>query len=66
MLLYFKGVEALGKDMKKPHVPPGPDDLLTICYTSGTTVCQFYFNFINDLFIISSNLIFIRFLIFVF
>jgi long-subunit acyl-CoA synthetase (AMP-forming) len=37
-LLYFKGVEALGKDSQKPPVPPSPSDILTICYTSGTTV----------------------------
>lgn len=36
-LLYFKGVEALGKDSPKPVAPAGPDDTLTICYTSGTT-----------------------------
>jgi long-chain acyl-CoA synthetase len=37
-LLYFKGVEALGKDSPKTLSPPKPEDLLTICYTSGTTV----------------------------
>lgn len=36
-LMYFKGVEALGKENLKPVVPAKPDDLLTICYTSGTT-----------------------------
>jgi long-chain acyl-CoA synthetase len=37
-LLYFKGVEALGKDSPKKPQPPSPSDTLTVCYTSGTTV----------------------------
>lgn len=40
-LLYFKGVEALGKDAPKKPAPPSPSDTLTICYTSGTTVCVY-------------------------
>ena len=30
-------VEALGKEKPSPLRPPKPDDLATICYTSGTT-----------------------------
>ncbi len=30
-------VEAKGKANPVPHVPPHPDDLYTLCYTSGTT-----------------------------
>ena len=29
--------EALGKENPHPHDPPGPNDLYTIMYTSGTT-----------------------------
>lgn len=34
ILLYFKGVEEMGKDAPKKHVPPSPSDLYTVCYTS--------------------------------
>ena len=27
----------LGKQHPKAHIPPSPEDLCTICYTSGTT-----------------------------
>lgn len=30
-------VEELGASLKKPYNPPGPDDIITINYTSGTT-----------------------------
>lgn len=33
----FDDVEALGAKGNHPEVPPRPEDLCTICYTSGTT-----------------------------
>ncbi|KAJ3087495.1 hypothetical protein HK102_010942 [Quaeritorhiza haematococci] len=33
----FKEVEALGAKNKVPVRPPTPDDICTVCYTSGTT-----------------------------
>lgn len=33
----FESVEKLGAEKKNKMVPPRPDDLCTICYTSGTT-----------------------------
>lgn len=33
----FKEVEELGKQHPRPHNPPQPNDLTSICYTSGTT-----------------------------
>lgn len=30
-------VVALGKRHPRPHLPPRPSDIATICYTSGTT-----------------------------
>ncbi|KAJ1529015.1 Long-chain-fatty-acid--CoA ligase 6, partial [Nowakowskiella sp. JEL0078] len=30
-------IEKRGKDSVLPHIPPSPDDLFTICFTSGTT-----------------------------
>lgn len=38
-VLTFDELEKIGREStdKKPHVPPKPDDLATICYTSGTT-----------------------------
>ncbi|XP_062380415.1 long-chain-fatty-acid--CoA ligase 1-like [Sardina pilchardus] len=36
-VLSLKDVLALGKENRKPPVPPMPDDLAVICFTSGTT-----------------------------
>jgi len=36
-LMTFDEVETVGKDNMKEFVPPSPDDLHTICFTSGTT-----------------------------
>jgi long-chain acyl-CoA synthetase len=36
-LYSFDEVLATGKANPIPHSPPGPDDIATICYTSGTT-----------------------------
>lgn len=33
----FEEVKQIGKDNLKKPIPPKPDDLATICYTSGTT-----------------------------
>jgi len=33
----FAEVEAMGKDAPQDHIPPAPEDLSVICYTSGTT-----------------------------
>lgn len=33
----IKQIEQLGKNNPKPVSPPSPEDLHTICYTSGTT-----------------------------
>ncbi|XP_028838571.1 long-chain-fatty-acid--CoA ligase 6 isoform X2 [Denticeps clupeoides] len=33
----FKDVEALGRDHHRSPVPPRPDDLSIVCFTSGTT-----------------------------
>lgn len=33
----FKSVLQLGLKTPHTHYPPGPEDLATICYTSGTT-----------------------------
>jgi len=33
----FKEVIAQGKQQAHAHIPPNPDDIATICYTSGTT-----------------------------
>lgn len=33
----MKEVEAIGAESGRPNVPPGPDDIMTINYTSGTT-----------------------------
>ena len=30
-------VIAAGKSQPQPHMPPAPEDMATICYTSGTT-----------------------------
>ncbi|KAJ3332980.1 Long chain acyl-CoA synthetase 7 peroxisomal [Gonapodya sp. JEL0774] len=37
VLLDWPEAIALGKANKAPHTPPSADDLVTICYTSGTT-----------------------------
>ncbi|XP_063883836.1 long-chain-fatty-acid--CoA ligase 1-like isoform X2 [Scylla paramamosain] len=34
---YFEEVETMGAASQLPELPPRPDDLCTICYTSGTT-----------------------------
>ena len=34
----FASIEAKGREAPAPHHPPHPDDLYTLCYTSGTTV----------------------------
>ncbi|XP_030629484.1 long-chain-fatty-acid--CoA ligase 5 isoform X2 [Chanos chanos] len=36
-VLSMKEVEALGKDNLRKPVPPKPEDLSTVCFTSGTT-----------------------------
>ncbi|XP_076439689.1 long-chain-fatty-acid--CoA ligase 5-like [Babylonia areolata] len=36
-VLLFKDLEALGENKKREPKPPKPDDLATLCYTSGTT-----------------------------
>jgi long-chain acyl-CoA synthetase len=36
-IMTFEELKDLGKKNIKPIVPPKPDDLATICYTSGTT-----------------------------
>ncbi|MBN3315737.1 ACSL1 ligase, partial [Atractosteus spatula] len=36
-ILSLKDVEALGRANLKKPVPPKPDDLAVICFTSGTT-----------------------------
>ncbi|KAJ1674635.1 medium-chain fatty acid-CoA ligase faa2 [Spiromyces aspiralis] len=36
-LLGFNEIEAIGVNNPSPHIPPTPEDILTICYTSGTT-----------------------------
>lgn len=36
-LLGFNEIEQRGKKMPLRHIPPKPDDIATICYTSGTT-----------------------------
>jgi len=36
-LVSFSEVEARGKSFRKPPRPPRPEDLATVCYTSGTT-----------------------------
>lgn len=36
-ILSLKDVLALGKEKHKPPMPPMPDDLAVICFTSGTT-----------------------------
>ncbi|KAK7112147.1 hypothetical protein V1264_011645 [Littorina saxatilis] len=36
-LLLFKDVELLGQNNRQEPKPPKPDDLATLCYTSGTT-----------------------------
>jgi len=36
-LMTFEGVEAAGKEDLQEFVPPKPEDLHTICFTSGTT-----------------------------
>ena len=33
----FSQFELLGKNTPMDHIPPSPNDLATICYTSGTT-----------------------------
>lgn len=33
----FDEIERLGAQKDHPEVPPTPDDICTICYTSGTT-----------------------------
>lgn len=30
-------IEAIGRDHRQPVSPPKPEDICTICYTSGTT-----------------------------
>lgn len=36
-MLKLEEVAHLGKQHPKAHIPPSPEDLCTICYTSGTT-----------------------------
>lgn len=36
LLVDFEHVEELGRQNPRPHQAPGPDDVCTICYTSGT------------------------------
>jgi long-chain acyl-CoA synthetase len=36
-ILSMEKVEELGASLKRPYTPPGPDDIVTINYTSGTT-----------------------------
>lgn len=36
-LFKLEEVALLGKQHPKAHIPPSPEDLCTICYTSGTT-----------------------------
>uniref|UniRef100_A0A8C6XFV3 Long-chain-fatty-acid--CoA ligase n=1 Tax=Naja naja TaxID=35670 RepID=A0A8C6XFV3_NAJNA len=36
-ILYFQAVEALGRENYRKPVPPKPDDLCVVCFTSGTT-----------------------------
>ena len=36
-LVSMETLEEEGKNAPVPHVPPKPDDLSTVCYTSGTT-----------------------------
>ena len=36
-LFGFSDLEAMGAKNRLPHIPPTPDDICTICYTSGTT-----------------------------
>src|SRR4051812_18626412 len=36
-LVKFSAVEKRGTETPQPHNPPKPEDLCTICYTSGTT-----------------------------
>lgn len=36
-LMYFRGVEAMGRESPRDEMPAKPDDLMTVCYTSGTT-----------------------------
>jgi long-chain acyl-CoA synthetase len=36
-VVMLEQVIAAGRTAPRPHVPPSPDDIGTICYTSGTT-----------------------------
>uniref|UniRef100_A0A670Y6V9 Long-chain-fatty-acid--CoA ligase n=1 Tax=Pseudonaja textilis TaxID=8673 RepID=A0A670Y6V9_PSETE len=36
-ILYFQAVEALGRENYSKPIPPKPDDLCVVCFTSGTT-----------------------------
>lgn len=36
-VILFRDLETLGQDNKQEPIPPKPDDLATLCYTSGTT-----------------------------
>jgi len=40
-IISFTEIEESGKKDPKPHVPPKPEDLITIMYTSGK--CLFFF-----------------------
>lgn len=36
-LVFLSQVERLGSKQDHPEIPPKPEDICTICYTSGTT-----------------------------
>jgi long-chain acyl-CoA synthetase len=37
VLMAMDELENLGRQKPMKHIPPKPDDVATICYTSGTT-----------------------------